>query len=473
MVLTLNKETMKKEIYFAFIALAIGTIVSCQSPDTGSATDSSNKVVLKGVEKPFSQEVKSTVISFTLNSSKSDTLHLENGTTIYIPENIFVDSKNQLVTGEIKLDYTEFHNAPEILISGIPMKWDSAGKAIDFQTAGMMEIRAFQNGEILNIVKGKSITVDMASYAEGEDYGSFYFNETENNWSCLTASTSKENTYKKDQLNNIENEKEVVLIKPLAYDPEAYTFDLDINYSKFPELKELNGIMWQYAGKSSKDDPRNVPDFKLKKWNNIQIDRMPSADSEFSLKLLDVNNKTFATVVKPVLRGKMLEAAEKLFAAKFEAYQKKLEFKKAEKERLAKQADMFRTFEVQNMGIYNYDRQLKLEDRIDLLVDFDFGGQGDSDINKIEIFLITGNGKAVVHYPKYNWNLFAFSPSSDNKLIAVLPHDKIAVFSQKDFNALDLKQFKKGGRSNFTFKMKILDTAIKSPEQLNNMLVSL
>lgn len=470
---------MKKVTSFAITALLTGAFTACQqttSDGTAGQQDSNTPVVEKstlraGVELPFEQ-VKSKINTFKLNASLADTLMLENGTTIYIPENVFVNSKNQPVTGEIQLDYTEFHNAAEIIISGIPMRWDSAGTPIDFQTAGMMEIRAYQDNKELAIAHGKAITVDLASNVAGNDYGAYYFDEAANNWACLKASPVKENIYKKIELQNLEKEaKTFTLIKPEAYNPEVYTFDLDINYSRFPELKDLHGIMWQYAGKSAKDDPRNLADFKMKSWVNIQIDRTTSTENEFQLTLVDSKKTTFKTTVKPVLRGKMLEIAQKEFQGKFDSYQKKLEIKKAEIQRLAKQAELFRTFQVSNMGIYNYDRQLKLADRVELFADFNFDTQTDADFNNIQVFLITGDEKAVVHYPKSDWGLFAFSPSSDNKLLAVLPNDKIAIYSQKDFNSVDLKQFKKGERSKFTFKMKTQDIAIKSPEQLNSVLV--
>lgn len=465
---------MKKPLYIIFVTLAIGFIASCQSPNSSSSTDlgSSQKNVLREIEKPFVKVVPVKNV-FKIPTSKPDTLRLENGTTMYIPENAFVDNKNQSVKGEVQLDYIEFHNAADIIVSGIPMKWDNAGTIVDFQTAGMMEIRAYQNNEELNLAEGKSITVDMASQVKGEDYGAYYFDEKINNWTCLKANPVKENTYKQSQLVNLEKTEVFMGTKPDAYNPDAYTFDLDINYSTFPELKDLNGVMWQYAGTSANEDPRLVTDFKLKKWKNIQIDRIEGGNNEFRLRLTDIKNKLFSTIVKPVLSGKMLAVAQKKFEEKFKAYEEKLAFKKAEKERLQKQADLLRTFQVQNMGIYNYDRQLKLEDRVELFVDFDFGGNMDKDINNVEVFLITGNGNAVVHYPKSDWHLFAFSPSADNKLVAVLPNDKVAIFSQKDFNALNLSKFKKGERSTFTFKMKYLDAVVKNPEELNKVIASI
>lgn len=466
---------MKAKQLHLLTALALGFMCSCQSPNksvNSSVSNTTNPNDVKPFHKPFAK-LELTPNLFRINTLETTTLQLDNGTTIHIPENVFVDAQGQAITGEVELKYTEFHDAVDIICSGIPMRWDNAGTPVDFQTAGMMEIRAFQNNQELMIANGKSITVDMATYESDEDYDVFYYDEKIANWACLKDPIIKENTNKKEQLKALEADPPFNRTVPQAYDPNAYTFDIDINYQKFPELKDLNGVMWQYAGKSAKEDPRNVPDFKLKKWANIEIEKVNKEENEFKLKLTDSKKNTFYTTAKPVLRGKMLEMAQQNFNEQFERYKRKLELKKAEKARLEKQAELFRTFQVDNLGIYNYDRQLKLKDRIELFADFNFDEKAFADVNKIDVFLITGNNKAVVHYPQYNWKLFAYSPSADNKLVAVLPNDKIAVYTQKMFNAINTNSFTKNDRSHFTFDMKILDVPIGDPDKLREILAKI
>ncbi len=463
-----------KRIFNIKVVILSLLAIACNNDNINTQEVSSSitkKTEKKSIISPF-KKVKLKPSLFIVNTAKPDTLRLGSGTVIYLPENVFVDSLGKIVQGDVRIEYKEFHNPAEIIISGIPMAWNNAGTKVDFETAGMMEIRAFQNNNQLEVARGKSIRVDMVSNRDENNFGTYYYDEAQNNWSCLNASGGEvaENTEKIKLLKGSEIEEQFNVIAPKAYDPQAYTFDLDINYSRFPELKDLNGVMWQYAGKSESQDPRSLPDFKNKKWINIELDRIPQNKEEFKLTLTDSKRKIFETVVIPVLSGKMLEKAQKLFAKKFELYQQKLAFKKAEKERLEKQANLLRTFSVQNMGIYNYDRQLKLEDRIELFADFDFDNAAVKDINMVEVFLITGNESAVVHYPKYDWELFAFSPKSDNKMIAILPNDKIAVFTQKDFNKLNVLEFKKNARTAFKFKMKVLDETVESPEQLNKIL---
>ena len=103
---------------------------------------------------------------------------------------------------------------------------------------------------------------------------------------------------------------------------------------------------------------------------------------------------------------------------------------------------ILRQFSVSEFGIYSWAKPVQdNKNCIQLAADFDFGQA--VDYNNITVFLITElNGRAVVKYQKGSWDKFTFDPTVPNQLLAVLPQNKIAVFTQKDFKNLNIDNIK-------------------------------
>jgi len=102
-------------------------------------------------------------ISFQTADSKS---------FINIPADVLVDKDGFPVKGKVQIRYREYRNAAQTAFSGIPMVYSEKGQEYNFNSAGMFEIRAFQNGEELKVKKGKSFSVD---YNVTEKLDSCYF----------------------------------------------------------------------------------------------------------------------------------------------------------------------------------------------------------------------------------------------------------------------------------------------------------
>ena len=77
--------------------------------------------------------------SYRLAANKNHTVYYESGTQIYIPENAFVDAEGNVVKGDVDFHYREFRDPIEMLVSGIPMTYDSGEVRNDFESAGMFE----------------------------------------------------------------------------------------------------------------------------------------------------------------------------------------------------------------------------------------------------------------------------------------------------------------------------------------------
>lgn len=139
----------------------------------------------------------------------------------------------------------------------------------------------------------------------------------------------------------------------------------------------------------------------------------------------------------------------------------------AEKNRQKVETRIVRRFAIKKFGIYNYDRFVIDKSRIHLAASFDFGQA--IDFNNITVFLITDfNGPSVIKFYKSTWDKFSFDPTKPNRLLAVLPDNKVAYFSQTDFDMLDIEAIKQS--KAYQFNMKVSDKPIAELMDLEKVL---
>src|ERR1043166_3888724 len=123
--------------------------------------------------------------SFRITSEKGGVINFKTGSVITIPKNAFTDATGNPIKGEVEVRYREFHDAADFFVSGIPMTYDSAGTRYQFESAGMVEMLAFQDGKQVNMAKGKKVDIQLASAQSGNEYNLYKLDTNINNWSCL------------------------------------------------------------------------------------------------------------------------------------------------------------------------------------------------------------------------------------------------------------------------------------------------
>jgi hypothetical protein len=122
---------------------------------------------------------------YDINPEIENVLVYPSGTKILIPANAFVDAKGNPASGNVKIAYREFRDQVDIMVSGIPMKYDSAGSINDFESAGMFEIIASTNGKPLQLAEGKNIDMNFSSTSQDSTYNFYAFNDNSGNWDYL------------------------------------------------------------------------------------------------------------------------------------------------------------------------------------------------------------------------------------------------------------------------------------------------
>lgn len=138
---------------------------------------------------------------YTFQQDSGLTVERSSGTMIKIAPGSFQKNDGSAITGPITLKVREFHNPTEVFQSGIPMSQDSLRNNF-LQSAGMIELRAFNNGEELKLKNNKSVDVELAGFKASDGYQLYYL-ENNKNWIVTDTFKSGENERKKTKLGKI------------------------------------------------------------------------------------------------------------------------------------------------------------------------------------------------------------------------------------------------------------------------------
>lgn len=351
------------------------------------------------------------------------------GTCIRIKPNTFHRQDGQPISGSVELDVREFHKAAEILRSGIPMNINK--DRMEFlKSGGMIEMRAYNQGQPLEINEGKDIGVDLAGYRSPEGYSLYYLKDNAE-WVVNDTFQTVANS-----------EKAQLKIKMAQLPPppvrkdttsEDLVFSLAGNSLYAPQLETFANRKWKICG--------NYDESYLQKamrinWDNFNIELINKEKKIYELVLSNTVNSTdhkddlfqSATFkVTPVFNDCKSSLDSEFFESQMKEYNIVLQKMEEEKKRIERQGDLLNTFTAKKMGIYNIDRLYKAPELESLPITFDFEQNIEKRINKIELFGVYEEENSVVKYEMKEWNTVGFSRNKSMKLIAMLPGDKVAV----------------------------------------------
>ncbi|MBX7094305.1 MAG: hypothetical protein K1X56_06250 [Flavobacteriales bacterium] len=398
------------------------------------------------------------------------------GSKIIVPANVLVDSLRRPIKGKVTFHYREFHDAASVYCAGIPMDYDAAGILKRFETAGMFELRAEQNGNTVYVDSGKTISVQLASMVGGNDYHFFYLDEQgTRNWHYMGDEGGAPNPEKE----KLKKKKYGSALKiPLG--PEYFSFNymaaLDVmmndNYSLINKNRNDAGTksrIKDYGLNWSNIYNYQSITFEGKKylasmlvWKNLTGVPFPDWAGKAESVLTQVYGNVYEIVIDDkaghFYKGKIeaVMSLKSLFA--FSASQWKSKYEetlakvKADEKRMNELADVYRTMEINQFGIYNYDRFLNDENAVSVHADFKFDRDAGILQNQ-EVCYVSSSNRSLVKFPYEKWNNVVLIPDPGAKLFAVLPGNYVAVFSSKKYKQLDFRQMKYRSPVSMSFEM--------------------
>lgn len=465
-------------------------LVACsETPNTVTNADA------KPFINPPIPELAPAFNTFEIQADKDEVIQLANGTTIRIKAGTLADSAGNAIRGKATILYREFHDAADVLLSGIPMRYNENGKTGDFQTAGMFDIRAKQQDKSLTIAANQSIEVQMASWESGDDYNFYQLEETGDNkgWRYKGRSQADVNVSKKQKVDKI-NKK---LASSLKLDKELFIFSfdavLDVDYG-WATREEDKVSMSKLKAQKYDIDMLNVKgsvrfqhrgnwyESGLVLWRKINPRAYPSwlaTNEEFyNFQFKPVGNGRFQVELSQTPTSKpqkllieFVMPLEKLFSHPADYwknnYKEAFAEVEAELERWKTQADVFRTFKISGFGIYNHDKLMQADDAILTNIDFKFGNSPAETFTTI--FYLPEDNKTVISISKGEQKLL---PNNRARLFAVLPGGKIALYKGERYQKIDFAALRKQAKPAFTFEMEILEQKINSAQILRTVLAS-
>lgn len=385
---------------------------------------------------------------YTIDPTVENKLEAPNGSSFTIPAKILVDANGDAVTGDVDIQFDQYHSMADILTSGIPMTYDTLEESFTFQSAGMFTLQAQSNNQPVYVKDGETIAMNLASDKPNDQPYNFYeMNPETRDWTFEPSATKLQGNPRFDPAN----------YTPPAPEPvseDAFVLDINFDLSNYNELSVFSGIVWEYTGEHDSLDPRKNETFQRQRWSNFELEPTYEVGYEYFLTMSNTKNQ-FTTRVKAALDGEDMEAA----LAEFET--KKLDF---EKKKEALQKPFIRSVNISGFGTYNYDYIYKVPDPQIMAADFNFKGANHLKEQAL-IVVIYEEDDVVVNYPKSKWNRFGLSGGKEAKILAILPDNQVAI-------CLD-DVTKSYGKSNHTFNMQVLDKTVESKDDLIDLMASI
>lgn len=306
---------------------------------------------------------------FKLKNDQGATLVTQSNSKIKIPKNAFIDKKGETIIGDVEIQFREFHDQADIIASGIPMKYDSAGIQSHLESAGMIDIKGFQNNDPIFINPKKEITVELQSTQSADKFNMYALDTVAQNWIYLHRDNSLKGQLEKkgvkrtfSQVDSVMNEnaitkklrKQIDEIPPkIDIEKATYSkkinqlpksieptkpakaiegrpkFQLDVSAKEFPELATFKNMVFE-VGSENKNYSSNLSEIT---WSSAEISEGTQRGKNYLL-TLKLRERVEKLIVYPALTGKDYDEAIKAYDTKYSEYKNVLAKRLAEEKRL-------------------------------------------------------------------------------------------------------------------------------------------
>lgn len=464
----------------AVVLVAAGYLVFRSGKNESTAS-------LKPFIDPPAKAINISPTVFEGNNQDDTTFVYKTGTLIHVPESAFVDEKGNDINGVVEIKFREFHDPIDIMLSGIPMHYDSAGMHYQLESAGMFEVMAYQQGQPLKLKPGKEISVNMVSHTNsGNDYNIYYLDTNKRQWNYISKNTESNNTclplfernpaYAKEFEANAVFEKLNKPVLPKKEDPNAYNFIIDVKKSEFPELTVYKGLKFEPVEGKKKFHSK----LALKTWDDVVIER--EDDNEHYMITFSSEKESHSIKVTPVVDVKNYAETMKDYEKRQKQYEASLAYKKnyAKEKRdslyrirsvfnraalrsnlnerfnnfiddsfteTSRDLLVYRTFSISRLGVWNSDRPCEFVKTADFLHTAQFTSIKNEALILKSVYLIKRDINSLYPVEEQNFNRFPFASTVD-VIVGIGYNDELYYIKDEDLKQID------PGKKELLFKMK-------------------
>lgn len=424
---------------------------------------------------------------YQVNGTKGGELTHSSGTKITIPKLAFVDENNQQINEVVDIHFREINHPVDIMLSGIPMQYDSANQEMVLLSDGMIEIEGYAAGKKVKIAPNKSIEVAMKASSQETKFNSYQLDTTSKKWN-YTGKPNYENsdiivnhTVKQpdqsyaEEIKQFQKESNIAKSqyetaqkavsewkknapeKPITGGNKDRQFVLDVNPKEFPELSNYKNLVFEVE----KNDPNFSASVYDQEWSDVSLSEKVKGKKYYLTLFKSGAKKTFS--VFPVFSGEDLKKAQAAFDKSFSNYTNELEKRQSieteykaqfegkltqwekakEKEALAlelkqnavantnKVKFIARVLNVTTFGIWNIDCGVAPPSGISQKVTFK--DQYGNEVDILYANLFEKGKKTIYTYSKDDFKNFEYNPTEENVIVAFLGTDKVGVVLNNQF----------------------------------------
>ncbi len=406
--------------------------------EDGTSVKVPKTAVAKTIAKPL-PNIAPKPTTYRISPSKENKMITEQGSTITIPKDAFVDQNGNPVRGEVEIAFQEYHTASDVILSGIPMHVITEDGSLEaFETAGMFDIEGKDaRGNELRIANNKTIRVDLATFKEEEDYNFYSYDKNNGLWKEEYQNTPVASNSARLQLSEELSffptpEKPLEIKRATSND---FVFELAVDKTSNPEFHHFDNVLWKLTDNT-------IEDAQLFK-QTIRDPNLTCIDRDNSVFQLtgSARGRKVQTKVQPVLFGSNWKKAQSAFNKKLNAYKKNVADKEVIVERQNKMAKLQRSLTVSSFGIYNCDRYLRMPGRKKISFKAILMLPALQKMVQQAYLIIKKKGKneAVPVYGGGN-GYFMYAPHEDNTLITFDDDGNIFEYSNNEFKKLTGKR---------------------------------
>lgn len=416
-----------------------------------ACSEQSNPLIIDPIKSANSESEKESCITpieglnieplqISVSAITGQHVDLPSGSSIEIPPNAFVDLNGKPVQGQVDIEWNEYHSLTEIMFSGIPMKYDSAGVQNDLVSGGMFKIKGSQNGQQVNIAPGKDILVNINSQDEKSQFNFYELDESKGSWDYIT-------TKKGEQVNEVPSNQ-------VSDTEDKYDYlHLDLNLDSVPEVDRDQLVCWKTKRKlKTKEEV-------ILKTNPKEIYLNHNERGEITINYR--SSYPEAEIVKCEVTPHYLSDAKEQQSKIEENLEDQLESILAFN-RDIRAGKVTRSISITGFGTYNWDCVHKWSAVQEVFAYFSF--PQDVLPEQVKVFYVCAEDKLIINAPS-NGGTIKFNPQLSARLVAILPGNKLFVSGQDEFSSL-----KSTKKDKAVFQFNDVGVSLKDPSDINDYL---
>lgn len=366
------------------------------------------------------------------------------GTRIKFKPRTFYRKDGKPLNGPVEFQVREFHSAMDILRAGITMAVDAENGEY-LQSGGMIEMRAFNEGQALEVADQKSLEVSLAGFRKPEQCR-LYFLKNDKEWAVTDTFENGANTVKAETLKKLS----VLPAKPGRDDSsqsDDHIFYFEGDFRENPKLTILADRGWSLLDETYRPELSRIIRIS---WDDVTVTPVNKRKNIYEVVLtrkmyIGSGNEVLKSerfLATPVISARGNDQA--FFDFQMKQYEQLLEDIKKEEERVRQEADLVNVFRADKLGVYNIDRIWKCDPKEIVPVTFDFTMDLDPAVNKTIVYGIYEEDNSVIPFSLGGQKTQTIIPEGKRmRFVAVLPGEKIAVVDYEAIKNANAGKMKK------------------------------